>query len=333
MPLFILKWTNYEYWPWWFFYIPILPYWLWLAIKTKSLAFFTATNTNIEMGGFFGESKIDILNQIPSKYCPKTIYIKQNTPIDVVLQNEIQFPIILKPNIGERGFNVEKISDELSLKKYNAEVNVDYILQEFIEFPIELGVLFYRMPNDEKGFVTSIAIKEFLTVLGDGKSSILTLMNNSTRARFQIESMKKKMGDNINMIVPKDEKLLLEPIGNHCRGTRFINGNHLINEKLHLVFNKIARDMKGFHYGRFDLKVKSIDDLYNGKNIRIMELNGASSEPGHIYDASYGLKNAYKNLMFHWNILAKIAIQNKAYGVKPVSFALVVKTFYQHFFG
>ena len=241
------------------------------------------------------------------------------------------FPLIAKPNIGERGFKVEKINNNAALTKYHNDVLCDYILQEFIDYPIELGVFYYRLPNDEKGSVTSIAIKEFMTVTGDGKSSILELMNESPRARFQIKSMKKKLGHKINMIIPKDEKLLLEPIGNHCRGTRFINGNYLINEKLHIVFNNITKNMNGFYYGRFDLKVKSIDDLYEGENIKIMELNGASSEPGHIYDSSYGLVNAYTNLMFHWNILANIAIQNKAKGIKPSSFKAVVKTLYNHF--
>lgn len=283
------------------------------------------------MGGFFGESKIDILNQIPADYCPKTIYIKKNNSIDIVKKNNIQFPLIAKPDIGERGFKVEKINNDNELEKYHDKACYEYILQEFINYPIELGVLFYRLPNEESGFVTSVVIKEFMTVTGDGKSSILELMNQSTRARFQIKSMKEKLGAKIDTILLKDETLLLEPIGNHCRGTGFINGNYLINEKLHVVFNDIAKNMNGFYYGRFDLKVKSIDDLYEGKNIKIMELNGASSEPGHIYDSCYGLANAYRNLMFHWNILAEISIQNRSKGIKPVSFKDVVKIFYKHF--
>ncbi|MBK8845059.1 MAG: ATP-grasp domain-containing protein [Bacteroidetes bacterium] len=330
-PLFIIKWTNYEYWPWWFFYIPVLPYWLWLSIKTRSLAFFTATNTNIEMGGFFGESKIDILNQIPTHYRPKTIYITSNNPVEAVQQNNFEFPVVAKPNIGERGFNVEKINSAAELATYHEAVSTEYIIQEFIDYSIELGVLFYRLPNHDKGLVTSITIKEFLTVTGDGKSTIVELMNQHTRARFQITAIINKLGEASKAVIAKGEKVLLEPIGNHCRGTRFINGNHLINEKLHAVFNTVTKDMAGFYYGRFDLKVKSIDDLYAGKNIRIMELNGASSEPGHIYDTSYGLINAYKNLMYHWNILADIAIQNRARGIKPVSFNAIVKTMYTHF--
>jgi hypothetical protein len=337
LPLFIIKWTNYEYWPWWFFYIPLLPYWFWLSIKTKSFAFFSATNTNIELGGFFGESKIDILKQISPTYLPTTFPVKQNLAVteitNLIEQHHISFPLIVKPNVGERGNDVEKINSFWELQKYHVSATFEYIIQEFIDFEIELGVLFYRLPNEENGVVSSVAIKEFLTVTGDGKSTILQLMKQNTRARFQIKSIKNKLGESINDVLSANKKILLEPIGNHCRGTRFINGNYLINDKLHEVFNVIVKNMSGFHYGRFDLKVKSITDLYEGENIKIMELNGASSEPGHIYDASVGIFNAYKTLGFHWNILSKIAIQNKKKGIKPVAFTKVISTFYNHFAG
>lgn len=336
MPLFIIKWTQYEYWPWWFFYIPLLPYWLWLAFKTKSLAYFTATNTNIELGGFFGESKIDILKQIAPEYKPKTFFVPKETGFETVQETmnlaQIQFPIVAKPNVGERGFEVEKILNQAQLENYHQHALDEYIIQEFVDFDLELGVLFCRMPDEETGKITSVTIKEFLTVKGDGRSSILQLMEQNTRARFQIEAVSKRLGEGINQILAAGEEMLLEPIGNHCRGTRFVDGNHFINPKLNEVFNRIALPMEGFYYGRFDMKVKSLDDLYKGENIRIMELNGASSEPGHIYDARNGIIKAYRDLAFHWNLLAQISIQNQKRGIKPVSFRTIVRTFAGHFF-
>lgn len=335
IPLFIIKWTNYEYWPWWFFYLPIMPYWVWLSIKTKSFAFFSATNLNIELGGFFGESKMDILNQISPQYLPITFPINQDfgsNELESLLQKHaIDFPIIVKPNVGERGNDVEKMNSLDELKKYHSEASFDYIIQEFITYEIELGVLFYRFPNEDKGRVSSVTIKEFLTVTGNGKHSVLELMEQNTRARFQINTIKNKLGEQIHEVLPAQQKLLLEPIGNHCRGTRFVNGNDLINEKLQQVFNEISSNMDGFYYGRYDLKVKSLADLYEGKNIKIMELNGASSEPGHIYDTSVGLVNAYKTLAYHWKVLAEIAHQNMKKGIKPVSFSKIISTFYGHF--
>ena len=123
------------------------------------------------------------------------------------------------------------------------------------------------------------------------------------------------------------ETVLLEPIGNHCRGTRFINYNHIIDQQLHDIFDSISRPIDGFYYGRYDLKVKSVHDLKKGNFIKIMELNGASSEPGHIYDSNYSLPSAYKDLMNHWKRLADISAVNIKNGLKPVSFGVIMRTY------
>ena len=156
-------------------------------------------------------------------------------------------------------------------------------------------------------------------------------MQQSTRARFQLENMKKRLGMDFYKIPQRHERILLEPIGNHCRGTKFLNGNELINEQLHEVFNKIAKPIEGFHYGRFDMRVRSIQDLYKGQYIRVMELNGVSAEPGHIYDPEYKLLKAYKDLAYHWRIIADISIQQQKLGIKPVPTKVLWKVIKEHF--
>ncbi|RYU91835.1 hypothetical protein [Emticicia agri] len=335
LPLFLVKIFNYEYWSWWVFYLPMAPYWLFQAIRAKSLTYFTAVNPSIEAGGFYGEHKSEILKYIPAEYLPTTLYISPDTAFSeishTVAAHQLKYPVIAKPNVGERGTSVVKIMSEAHLKAYHASINADYLIQEFIEYPIELGVLFSRMPEEKSGRVSSVTLKEFLTVTGDGKSSIETLVLNNTRARFQLEALRDRLGKGIEEILPAGEKRLLEPIGNHCRGTKFVNANHLINEQLHQVFTTIADRFEGFYYGRFDMKVASYEDLYAGKNIRIMELNGVSSDPGHIYDPRYYLWEAYRDLGWHWNRVAEISIANQKKGIKPVPVRELLKIVKQHF--
>lgn len=332
-PLWLIKLFTYEYWTWWAFYLPLIPYWLYQAFRTKSLTFFTNADPCIDYGGFFGESKIDILKQIPAQYLPQTVFITKGCSFDFVLEQikTLEYPLICKPNVGERGTEVEKIVDENALKSYFDSHLVDFIIQEYIDYDIELGVLYYRMPQEEKGYVSSVVKKEFLSVIGDGESSIETLMQQSTRARFQLENMKKRLGMDFYKIPQRYERILLEPIGNHCRGTKFLNGNELINEQLHEIFNKIAKPIEGFHYGRFDMRVRSIQDLYKGQYIRVMELNGVSAEPGHIYDPEYKLVKAYKDLAYHWRIIANISIQQQKLGIKPVPTKVLWKVIKEHF--
>lgn len=262
VPLFIAKFSKYEFWPWWLFYLPILPYWLYLGIKNKSLAYFTVANPGIELGGFYGESKTEILDLIERKYLPKTVVVDNSIDFGYILDQMkglgLIYPIIAKPDVGERGNQVILIHNQQELTLYNVNSKSKYIIQEYIDYTIELGVLYSRMPNSKKGEVSSITLKEFLSVIGDGKSTIKELMQKSLRARFQIERLSEELGDKMNIVINEGEVKLLEPIGNHCRGTKFIDNNFLINEKLNDVFDKICTPINGFYYGRFDLKVKSI---------------------------------------------------------------------------
>jgi hypothetical protein len=334
-PLFLVKLLNYEYWTWWVFYLPMMPYWLYQAWRTRSLTYFTAANPFIELGGFFGESKINILNHIAPQFKPKTLFFERGIAFENLLKTienqQLSFPIIIKPNIGERGTQVAKISDKKELDDYLQQNTADFIVQEFIDFGIELGVLYSRLPGQSKGQISSLTLKEFLSVVGDGHSSIEELMQQNNRARFQLEAMRTRLGVSLQQILAKGEKKLLEPIGNHCRGTKFINANAKITPELSSVFDQVAANIPDFHYGRFDLKVKSWEDLYQGKNIRIMELNGASSDPGHIYDPHYKLIDAYRDLAKHWRILADICIEQHKKGIYPAPISEVWAAAKVHF--
>lgn len=334
LPLVVIKYTHYEYWPWWLFYTPLLPYWLWLAVKNKSLAYFSAANPGIELGGFFGESKSGILSLISEEYKAKSWFVPYSTNTlelkEKIIAREFTFPLIAKPDVGERGNQVTKIETLEQLIVYHQGAKGSYIIQEFIDYDIELGVLYSRMPDSESGMVSSVTLKKFMAVTGDGQSTIKQLMEKQTRTRFQIKRFEIEHGGILNNVIRNGEYKLLEPIGNHCRGTEFIDNNFLINQQLHSTFDRISKPIKGFYYGRFDLKVKSIADLYKGTNIKIMELNGASSEPGHIYDAGkHNIFKAYKDLMWHWKRLAEISGVNIKSGLKPVPFKAIVQSYWK----
>lgn len=56
-------------------------------------------------------------------------------------QFPLDFPFIVKPNIGERGIGVELIRNKFDFKNYLAlHDNSDLILQEYINYPLEFGV-------------------------------------------------------------------------------------------------------------------------------------------------------------------------------------------------
>ncbi|TND05098.1 MAG: hypothetical protein FD123_3718 [Bacteroidetes bacterium] len=319
MPLFLVKIARYEYWPFWVLFSPALFYWFYLALRARSFTYFTAANPGIELGGFFGESKINILRKIAAEYLPATLFFETRTTTGEIRtemkKNGMGFPVICKPDKGEMGFRVAKISSEAELADYLEDADEGLIVQEFVTYETELGILYYRFPDGSRSGITSVVRKEFLAVTGDGMSTVAELINESSRARFQLAALNKKLGGKMETVLPAGERLLLEPIGNHCRGTKFLDGSGMIDERLIAVFDRIASGMEGFYFGRFDLKVSSVEDLYAGRNIRIMEVNGTTSEPAHIYDPRMNLPKAYRAIFHNMKLVYCIARQNRAGGV------------------
>lgn len=124
-----IKLSNWEYWPFHIVYFPIYFYWVFLSIKARSFLFFSAANPAIESGGMLGESKDRILQQLPELYKPLSILIGRNDVFATILikmkNSDIHYPIIAKPDIGERGWKVQKITSDVELMAYaeNAEFN------------------------------------------------------------------------------------------------------------------------------------------------------------------------------------------------------------------
>ena len=335
LPLFLVKVFYYEYWPFWLFFLPLVPYWVYLSIRSRSFTYFTAVNPAIPHSGVFGESKSEIMNLINGSYLPKSVYLERETSFDEAMikiqSTNLEFPIIAKPDVGERGTSVEKIDNLNQLEHYILKSEDKIILQEYVDFPIELGVLHYRLPVSGKSGISSIVMKEFMGVTGDGHSSIRALLNQNERYKFQISSLENKYGSRLDEILEDGEYVNLQPIGNHCLGTKFLSGQHLINDKLLSVFDQIADDIPGFYQGRFDLKVTDIESLYKGENIRILELNGVTSEPGHIYDPKLNLFKAYRDTAYNMKIMSDISIENMKLGVQVTPFKRMLKLIISHF--
>lgn len=320
MNITLLKWLKWEFWPFWFFYIPLYIKYLWMSLKAGTMAFFTASNPLMELGGLTDYSKYNVLKHINPTYLPQTFLLKRATIEEVLNQmkkGNLTYPIILKPDIGERGFGVEKIDNLQDLQKYfKQKKGIDnLIIQDYADFPIEIGVMYSRKSSEQKGIISSVVIKEFLKITGDGKRTFQEIITQDERAKFYQESLEELYKDKLQSIPEKGKVIEPLAIGNHCRGTMFLDRNHLINEQLVSVFDTISIPIKGFHFGRFDLRVSSIEDLYKGKNIKILELNGAASEPAHIYDPNMPLLKAYKHLFGHWQRLYEISIENHKNGV------------------
>jgi hypothetical protein len=320
---FFIRLAHWEYWPFGIVQFPFFIYWLWLSFRARSLFFFSASNPTITMGGMFGESKYEVLNLVPDQYKPKTIFVQSGSNskqvLDLLRQHQFHLPVIFKPDLGERGFMVKRIFNEQDIETYLKKMKFNFLIQELVDQPIECGVFYTRFPNEKDGRVTSVVVKEMLSVTGNGTSTLEELIFDKPRAKLQWEVLKIAHADKIKLVVPKDETVDLNLIGNHCLGTKFLSGEHLINEKLSQTFDTISKQINGFYFGRYDLRCASVDDLYLGK-VKIMELNGCGAEPAHIYHPGFSLWKALRVLTTHWHNMFVISAQNHRRGVPYLSF-------------
>ena len=328
------KLTHWEYWPYQVVYTPIYFQYLYYALRTRSFFYFNASNPTIRNGGFFMESKKEIYDLIPEAYYPKTVLINSGTSLDeineIIIKNKIEFPFIAKPDIGLRGTAVKKIDSVEDLIKYSTKANFDFLIQEFIPYPNEIGLFYVKLPNEMNGKITGIVSKEFLIIKGNGLNTIKELLLKDPRYEFQLEVLQKEYGDRLNQILPENESLNLVPYGNHCRGTKFIDFSHYITPKLEETFTQICNQINGFYYGRMDIMFDSFEKLEEGKNFQIVEINGAISEPTHIYDPNHSLFFGWKELIRHFHYLYKISKHNNKNGATYLSFKDGVSEFKKH---
>lgn len=320
---FLIRLKNWEYWPFGIIQFPVIIYFLWLALKARSLVFFSAANPGIIMGGMFGESKYEVLKKVPAQYIPVTILADPTSGLDSILRqmqhSGLHFPVIFKPDLGERGFMVERINNEVDIQSYLERMKYPFLIQELIDLPLEFGIFYLRFPQRSKGRVTSVVMKEMLSVTGDGISTLRELIMTKERARLRWEVLKKTYAAELDHILKPGEKKELVSIGNHCLGTKFMDGGHLINERLSATFDEISRQIGGFNFGRYDLRCASIEDLYAGR-IKVMELNGCGAEPAHIYDPNFSLLKAIAVLIDHWRNIFLIARENVNRGASYINF-------------
>jgi sporulation protein YlmC with PRC-barrel domain len=311
---FFIRLFNWEYWPFNVVYGPLFLYWFFLSLKARSFFFFNTSNPSIKNGGFLMESKKEIYALIPFEYYPSTLFFKACSSLHDILalikQRNLKYPLIGKPDIGMKGMMVKKLENEKELLSYVTNSKVDFLIQEYVPFKNEIGIFYYRYPNEEKGHISGIVKKELLAVTGNGVSTVEQLLLKNKRAVLQLPVLRKTEKDKMNIVLKKDEEFIVVPYGNHVRGAKFLDDSRLIDEELTKTIDSICKKVDGFYFGRLDICYNDWEELKQGKNFSIIELNGSGSEPTHIYDPRHSVFWAWKEIAKHWKILYRVSKLN-----------------------
>lgn len=302
--------SYFEFWPGWLFYAPIRLYGLWLAWRFGGVTVLAAANPLFDAGGLVGESKSQILRQIPAQLGDKIaafVVVKRsddNIQTDVSAAKQIladhglTYPLVAKPDIGCRGMGVQRLMNDTDLTNYLSQfpVGYDVMLQQLHDYPCEVGLFYVRHPDWQRGIIFSLTLKHFATVTGDGKTTLRRLIETDSRAGKIAHLYLTRHRARWDWVVPAGEIFRIAFAGSHSRGTIFKDGAAKITPALVENWDRFCQQIPEFYFGRFDVRYQQWSDLEQAQNVKIVELNGAGAEATHIWDAACTLRHAYATL-------------------------------------
>lgn len=322
------------------YYIPLGLRWLWLGIRHGSITLPALADPCIEAGGLWGESKSSCLGQIgadQARFVAPFTTCERRTGLDeaavaaaerAMAAKGLAFPIVAKPDVGWQGFGVQRLDDRAGLRRYLMAYPSDttLILQQCVPFDGEAGILYVRMPGEAAGSVTSLTLRYFPHVIGDGHSTVRELIAREPRMRLKsrfyrgTDPRHQGVSPAQMALVPADgEMMRLSFIGSIRIGGLYRDARKFITPGLSARVDAIARSMPEFWFGRFDVRFKCMEQLQRGEDFSIIEVNGAGSEAIHMWDPEMRLGEAYGELLKYQTLVFKIGALNRARGFKPMS--------------
>jgi hypothetical protein len=358
--------SLFEFWPSWLFYLPVVVQWLALGLRYGDLSLPTAANPRITAGGLCGESKCMILDQVRGverdAIAPYVCFtIGRDVAADFAaaeaarLGAGLDYPLVIKPDIGCNGTGVRRVADAGDLRRYLndfrrpladdfrrpladdfrrpladdfrrpladdfrrplVEPRVQMMLQTLVPFEGEAGIFYMRYPGQAQGRITSITLKAPPVVIGDGRSTLAALIRADARTGRVAEMYLQRLAERQHEVPNSGERVQLTFVGNHCKGSVFTDGRAHATDALAARIERLAQALPDFHFGRFDVRFRSLNELRLGQGFVVIEVNGAGSEATHIWDPATPLAAAYATQFQHYRAAFDIGRANRAAGFK-----------------
>lgn len=334
--------SFFEFWPMWAFYPPIMLYAGWLMLRYRGALLPTVANPSFPGGGFFGESKAEILalamQHVPEWVAPfvqvdrpespgPRIEVERDAALARLAAADIALPVVAKPDLGCRGAGVKLVRSPADLQAYlqGFPAGARLLLQRLVPFEGEAGIFYCRRPGQAQGRVVSITLKYFPYVTGDGLRTLRQLILDDPRAGKLSHLYLKRHLARLDSVPADGQSIRLAFAGSHSRGAIFRNGTHLVTPEMEAHFDAIAKRLPEFHFGRFDLRFEDFAEVQRGRGFTIVEINGAGAESTHIWDRRTGLLEAWRDLMRQYRWLFEIGHANRSRGFKPLSWAEFIR--------
>lgn len=338
---------KHEFWPAWAYYAPLVPWLAWHGLRNGGIMSCTCVNPVIGAGGgVVGESKHEILDALrplgdgvlravcldggdPDARLDKLRHAMQSGELPA------DYPIVLKPDAGQRGYAVRIARSDDDAREYLARMARPVVAQTYHPGPIELGVMWMRDPDappGRLGRVFSVTLKAFPDLVGDGRHTVEQLIYRHKRFRCQADMLLERFATRRLDVLAPGEKLRLTTVGNHSKGAIFHEADQHITPQLEAWIDRAAAAFhaplpdgltlpegdNGLDFGRFDVRARSIEDVRAARGLAIIELNGTAAETTSIYDPDRPLWWSWAVLLRHWALLYRLGGRRRRMGVPPM---------------
>lgn len=341
MRLWWAKWqrlTRWEFWPVWAVYPPVFFSVIWEGLRLRGLTLWANCNPGMTLSGIALESKSGLLASLEAgdegirvaRF--RRVSGEGAEPVEEVksfVREVGGFPVILKPDVGQRGQGVAIVHDEEEAREWISHCDEVFLVQEYVR-GLEFGVQWARFPETKRGMIPSLCGKHPQRIQGDGKRTLKELILDDDRAVLMASYYFKKFAGELNRVLVDGELFGIAPIGTHSRGAVFTDERSLVTERLRGAFDRLGDRFPGFHLGRYDIKVPSIDDLQAGREIVVLELNGVMGEPAHIYQPGYPWWRGIRDLCRHFRLAAEIGKACCDRGIDPPELGDLLDLIRQH---
>ena len=323
--------SFFEFWPGWLFYVPVIVQWVLLALRYRSVTLPTAANPLVTAGGLCGETKSCTLDQVAAgerHWLAPYVCVETGDDPEADLPRALaaltgaglDYPLVAKPDIGCNGTGVRLIESEAALARYLREFprRAPVMLQTYVAHEGEAGLFYIRRPGEARGRISSVTLKSSPVVVGDGRRTLRELIQADPRTgRLPERLFLARLGPRLDEVPASGEPVRLVFVGNHCKGSTFRNGLEYVTDALTERIDAIARAIPEFHFGRFDLRFRSLAELRRGGGFTVIEINGVGSEATHIWDPRTTLAEAYAAQFAHYSAAFEIGNRMRAAGHRP----------------
>lgn len=319
------------------FYIPLVLNWLRLGLRYRSLTLPSAVNPAILTGGMWGETKSSYFNDISPghrRWVADFVTLERGADPqadlayaqDLLVQSGLAYPLIAKPDVGWHGHGVRCLNGVDDLAAYLAQFpcGASLLLQRYVDDPAEAAVLYARLPGEARGRILSLTLRYFPHVVGDGVTALRDLIRRDERAGWKagfhlgIDRSHCSLGEyDLARVPASGEVVRIALIGNQRAGALYRDGSRYISAALETRLDAIARSMMEFHYGRFDIRFKTVEALMQGEDFSIVEINGIGGESIDVWDPGVPVRDVYRRLADQQRLLFLIGARNRERGFRP----------------